>query len=512
MCGKRIQCYNICKGNKEIGGKSLQKKALGVKKMYKMSNQTRQMNLFEDFKFPLGELDENNRWILMSKEIPWSAIEREYALLFPSTQGKPAHDARLAYGVLLIQKKLNCSDRELVEQVKESPYLQYFVGAKEFTTKPLFGASTLVDFRKTMTVEFLAKANELILAHKNDEEQTDDSDDDTPNGSKENDEKDEKVDRIESKTDNKGTLVIDASCVCVDIAYPNDVSLLSDCREKLEKMVDELHVKGEGVKPRTRRNQARKQYLNFIKKKRKSKKEIRQAKRLQLEHVRRDLGYIDNFLALGRELSPKLMALLLTIRLIYSQQKEMYDEGKNTIKDRIVSLFQPHVRPIVRGKAKAKTEFGAKTEISVVDGFVRIHKVSWDAYNESTSFKLAVENFKQLTGHYPERVLVDQIYRNRDNLNFCKEFNIRMSGKPLGRPKKDQTVDKATIHKDHCDRNIVEGKFGEVKTTYGLERLSTKLKETSETEIYIPITMMNLARKIRVNFYHLNMLFNRLAF
>lgn len=476
-----------------------------------MSNQTRQLNLFEDFKFPLGELDENNRWIKMSKEIPWGPIEREYALLFPSSQGKPAHDVRIAYGTLLVQQKLNCSDRELVEQVKESPYLQYFVGAKEFTTSPLFGASTLVDFRKTMTPEFLAKANELILSYNSASEEGEDSDDDTPKLPKESEEKNDNDDSSDPKEENKGTLILDASCVCADIAYPNDVTLLNDCREKLEKMVDELHVKGEGPKPRTRRNQARKQYLSFIKKKRKSKKEIRQAKRLQLGHVRRDLEFVDNYLASGRELSPKLMALLLTIRLIYTQQQEMYDENKNTVKDRIVSLFQPYVRPIVRGKAKAKTEFGAKTEISVIDGFVRIHKVSWDAYNESTSFKTAVENYKQLTGYYPERVLVDQIYRNRDNLSFCKKFKIRISGKPLGRPKKDVAVDKANIHKDQSDRNIVEGKFGEMKTTYGLERLSTKLQQTSETEIYIAITMMNLARKIRVKFYYLKIAFLRVA-
>jgi hypothetical protein len=458
-----------------------------------MSNQTRQLNLFEDYKFPLGELDPNNRWIVLSNEIPWGAIEREYALLFPSPQGKPAHDVRLAYGALLIQKKLNCSDRELVEQLRESAYLQYFVGAQEFTTKPFFASSTLVDFRKNMTPEFLAKANELILAYNKDDDEQD------PLGPSEDESPLDDECPLE-EIQNKGSLALDATCVPADIRYPNDVSLLNDCREKLEKMVDELHIKGEDVKPRTRRRKARKQYLNFIKKKRKSKKEIRQAKRLQLEHVRRDLGFVDALLELGRELHPKLMALLFTIRLIYSQQKEMYDENKNTVTDRIVSLFQPDVRPIVRGKAKAKTEFGPKVEISVVDGFVRIHKLSWDAYNEGTSLQDAVGTFFERTGCYPERVLVDQVYRTRDNLKFCKLRKIRISGKALGRPKKDQAVDKAIRHKDHCDRNVVEGKFGEVKTTYGLERLSTKLTTTSETDIYLSITMMNLARKVRVQF------------
>jgi ribosomal protein S1 len=84
-------------------------------------------------------------------------------------------------------------------------------------------------------------------------------------------------------------------------------------------------------------------------------------------------------------------------------------------------LNQPHIRLIVRGKANAKTEFGAKVEIIVVDGYVRVEKLSWDAYNECDSLIEIVENFKTRTGKYPERVLVDKIYRNRKNLNFCKK-------------------------------------------------------------------------------------------
>jgi len=72
--------------------------------------------------------------------------------------------------------------------------------------------------------------------------------------------------------------------------------------------------------------------------------------------------------------------------------------------NRIVSLKQPHVRPIVRGKASAKTEFGAKVEISVVDGYVRVEKLSLDAYNECDSLIGVVENFKNRTGKYPERL------------------------------------------------------------------------------------------------------------
>ena len=175
----------------------------------------------------------------------------------------------------------------------------------------------------------------------------------------------------------------------------------------------------------------------------------------------------------------------------------MFDNHKHSVANRIVNLNQPHVRPIVRGKASAKTEFGAKVEISVVDGYVRVEKLSRDAYNECDSLIGIVENFKTRTGKYPERVLVDKIYRNRKNLNFCKENHIRISGPALGRPKKDDTRDRKAEYIDLCDRNAVEGKFGEGKRAYGLSRIFAKLKETSECVINAVFLVLNLNKRLR---------------
>ncbi len=61
----------------------------------------------------------------------------------------------------------------------------------------------------------------------------------------------------------------------------------------------------------------------------------------------------------------------------------MYVQRTQRIDDRIVSISQPHVRPIKRGKAGRDTEFGAKLSLSVVDGFSFVDRLSWDNYNES---------------------------------------------------------------------------------------------------------------------------------
>lgn len=129
------------------------------------------------------------------------------------------------------------------------------------------------------------------------------------------------------------------------------------------------------------------------------------------------------------------IALFLTIITLYEQQKYMYDNKTHSVDHRIVSITQPWLRPIVRGKVKTPVEFGAKLDLSIdSEGYSRIEKISFEAYNESTCLIEAIENFKERTGYYPERVLADQIYRTRENRSFCSDHGIRLSGPKLGRP------------------------------------------------------------------------------
>ena len=108
--------------------------------------------------------------------------------------------------------------------------------------------------------------------------------------------------------------------------------------------------------------------------------------------------------------------------------------------------------------------------------------------------KTALENYRERTGHYPERVLADQIYRNRDNINFCKKWHIRLSGKALGRPKKIPAVDKKTEYQDNVDRIEVERKFSLAKRKFGLGLIRTKLENTTKSSILLAIIAMNVDR------------------
>ena len=119
---------------------------------------------FEDFNQPLGlEMDPNNRWVKKAEMIPWESIEVKYAENFSELTGAPAKPLRTALGSLLIQKQYTFSDDELVEQLKENPYYQYFIGLPGYTNKAPFAASLLVEFRKRLSGDVMNEINEMII-------------------------------------------------------------------------------------------------------------------------------------------------------------------------------------------------------------------------------------------------------------------------------------------------------------------------------------------------------------
>ena len=401
-----------------------------------------------DFNQPMGlKMNPENRWVKKAETIPWEAIEEKYAALFPSKKGMPAKPLRTALGSLLIQKQLQFSDRELVEEIRENPYFQYFIGLPGYQDAIPFVPSLLVEFRKRLTAEVLEEINEMIIAYNA-------PDDPPPTGGGNDNE--------ESET-NSGTLILDATCAPQNISYPQDVNLLNEAREKLEKMIDIICYEQNYYKPRMYRQKARKDYLNLAKCKKRTAKKIRKAIKTQLQY--------------------------------------MYDNKVHSVPDRIVSISQPYIRPIVRGKAKAPVEFGAKLDLSIDEnGIARLERLSFDAYNESDVLITAVENYKNRTGHYPERVLVDQIYRNRTNRAFCSEHGIRISGPALGRPKKDNKVDKKQEYIDNIDRIEVERAFSLAKRRYGLGLITAKLDTTTRSSIALSIIAMNVNRLTVVSF------------
>jgi len=489
---------------------------------------------FENFYLPFGgKLSGENRWVTLSKLIPWKKFEGEYAEQFSKGIGAPAKPFRMALGALIIKERLGTSDEETVEQIRENPYLQYFLGLSEYSNEAPFEASMMVHFRKRLSLEIVGQINEGVVKESGKgktsnpvtQEEKKDKDGDEPpspateititkvetaNAEKKGEEsvKEEKIEPVNAEREqppaNKGQLLLDASCAPADIRYPTDLSLLNQAREQTEAIIDDLYKQVDlEQKPRTYRQQARKRYLQVAKQRRASRKVMRKAIRTQLGYVRRNLAHIDTLIAVGASLSKlsrQRYRRLLVLSELTRQQQWMYDEDVRRIDDRIVSLAQPHVRPIVRGKAGTPVEFGAKIAVSCVDGKVFLERLSWDNFNESVDLPEQIEKYRVRFGYYPESVHVDQIYRTRSNRAYCKERGIRISGSPLGRPKKDEK-EQAALRKQTLEdigvRNQIEGKFGQGKRRFSLGLIKSKLAETAETSIAITFLVMNLELLLR---------------
>jgi hypothetical protein len=269
-------------------------------------------------------------------------------------------------------------------------------------------------------------------------------------------------------------------------------------------------LKGTCRKPRTYRVKARRLFVSYSKKRKCSYRERRKALGKQLRFLRRNLNSIKKLSSrVSLTILPSsVYRQLLVIHEVYRQQKLMYENRIHSISDRIVSISQPHIRPIVRGKASASTEFGAKLSASLVDGYVFMDRLSWDAYNESDDLQGQVEAYRRRYGYYPESVHCDRIYRTRANRAYCKERGIRISGPPLGRPPKnrEENADELKSRKqqqrqDELDRIPIEGKFGQGKRRFSLNRIMAKLSETGETVISIIFIVMNLERWLKASLF-----------
>lgn len=433
---------------------------------------------FTDFNTPIGmKLNPNNRWVKKAKMIPWDEIEQRYAKLFTNRKGNVAKPLRLALGACIIQAEYGYSDEEVALQIQETAYLQFFCGYTEYNDeKPPFDPSLMVYFRKRLTPEILGEINEMIIRNSETEEKSDNDDESNP-------------------PSNSGTMIVDATCAPSQIKYPQDTELLNEAREITEEVIDELHIPGNGKKPRTYRKKARKQYLHIARSKKRTVKKVRKAIGQQLSYIKRNLKTIENLPVKTDNLPKQLRAKLETVKKLYDQQKYMYDNHTHSVSDRIVSISQPWLRPIVRGKSKAPVEFGAKLDISVVNGFTRLEYHSFDAYNEALKLSDMIERYKERTGCYPERILADKIYRNRENLSYCAERKIRLSGPALGRPKKDEICDKKQDYIDESERVEVERKFSLAKRKCGIGLIVTRLKETTCHCLAMSVLLLNL-RKI----------------
>lgn len=468
----------------------------------------------EEFDWPFQTaLDKNNRWVKLGESIPWDELAQGYYQGLCDTQGRPTKDARLVIGAVIIKHKLCLSDRETVLQIQENPYLQYFVGLPGYQREEPFAPSLFVEIRKRMGQSVFDVFQGAIIdaveqAKPNQEAKAtiDDKDDEPPAASGSS--------ADEDGLERQGKLILDATVTSQAIRYPTDLSLLNEAREFSERIIDELYSKTDWKnKPRTYRVKARKDYLVIAKQKRSSVQVRRRGIKQQLQYLRRNLGHIERLLEYWPQGTPIplprwLMYRYWVIPHVYAQQREMYRSNSRRCDDRIVSISQPYVRPIIRGKLDKPVEFGAKLSVSMSgEGLACVDHLRWDAFHEGLDLASQVEAYRERHGIYPEVVLGDPIYGTRDNRRYLKGLGIHFAGKPLGRPKKVTEENQEVLKRDQAKRREaylqripIEGKFGQGKNGYRLNYIRAKRADTSVAWINSIFLVMNLLILLRIFF------------
>ena len=460
-------------------------------------------------------LDENNRWVKLSKVIPWDEFAKAYNQNMSSRRGRPAKAARLVIGAVIIKHKLCLSDEETIDQIRENPYLQYFVGLSTFQTKAPFAPSLFVDIRRRMGAEVFEQFNQSIInklesktkpksSRKVPPQEKSDSFPQADDEPKKEEQSSDSVNETQKEL-RRGKLILDATVAEQAIRFPTDLGLLNEAREISEKLIDTLYPQSGLVKkPRTYRRKARKAYLALAKQRNPKINKRRSGIRQQLQYLKRNLSHIEKLLDLVADESTALTfpqrRQYWIIQHVYRQQEEMHRNRRQRCDHRIVSINQPYVRPIVRGKASKKVEFGAKIGVSLTGNrLAHVDNLDWNSYYEGHDLPIQVEEYKKRHGHYPEVVIGDQLYGTRGNRKYLDEHNIRFAGKALGRPKKETDENRQHLRAEarqrkaeYRERIPIEGKFGQGKNGYRLNYIRARTQATSEAWIRSIFLVMNL--------------------
>lgn len=466
-------------------------------------------------------LDKANRWVVLAEKLPWDSLASVYYRKMSSKMGAGAKDARLVIGALFIKHKMRLSDEDTIGMIRENIYMQYFLGLPGYTYEKVFDPSLFVHIRRRLGVSEFNEFTSILESVSSRKQSVKDT-----TGSVGGETADEKESAVKDGTEkrpsgngvkmggqpkrqskstapadqpgdcvkldedgraHKGDMLLDATACVADIKYPTDLDLLNDSREKAELLIDNICMRKGFEKPRTYRRNARRDYLYAIKRRNLGKNKRRKAIRKQIQYLRRDIGYINSLLDKCDEdvrvLTWGELRYFWIIQNLLLQQETMYKNKTHSIAERMVSIHQPHVRPIPRGKAKAKTEFGSKIDLSMHDGYGYIERHKWGAFDEQEDLDMAVYNYYMRYGYFPSRVFIDKIYATKRNLEWLDSMHIQFVGMPLGKASKEYIDKQKELLKGLGLRNGVEGRFGLDKRSCDLGCVKARTPETSESWI-----------------------------
>jgi hypothetical protein len=288
----------------------------------------------------------------------------------------------------------------------------------------------------------------------------------------------------------------DATCYESRISYPTDVKLIWNCCQQLYLLIQHKRKELKLRKSRMNYYRQKEHFQSYQKTKKKTRRKEKKLRKKLLKFLLRLLQHINGLQQkYSSPLAGKQHEKLPAIIKIYEQQHGKLYGDTQQIKDRIVSLSKPYIRPIVRGKETKAVEFGAKVNILQIDGINFIEHFSYDAFNEGTRLQSGIYLQRKLFGKCTHQS-ADQIYATNANRKYCRQNNIVTNFIPKGKQKIRYIEQSTAIRKilNIARATILEGSFGNEKCHYHLQKIPARNQITETCWIAFGIFTSNAVK------------------
>lgn len=427
---------------------------------------------FGDLPFAEFVFDDQHPLMKLSWAIHWDNLLEQLQSFYSKDQGRPSDPIRAQAGTLMLKFIKNLADRETVRCVQENIYAQRFCGLTPVQAKDYMSPATgLTRFRAKIGPKGMALIEEALTA------------------------------AAQGKSLKRGgKLIVDTTCVPLDIHYPTDTKLLERCRRSILKLFQKAKCLGLEVFYRTYNRTARKIFVTFSKLSKPKEKTRRKVHKQMFQFVRRNLKQLmDLRQKATRELGPQcrddekvwgflsqLKEAQIRIRTIMHQQK-LVRRGIFHIPNRIVSFHKDHVRPIVRGKFPLSTEFGPKALVAVVRGCAYLVTAFQNNVADASMLTPALRWFKEKFGCLPREVLGDRGFYAQWRVRCLKAMGITPGLQQRGKAIEVSSTQRRMIRQ----RLIIEARISLVKRKFGWTRCRARIDEHENSWLGLGMGAMN---------------------
>jgi IS5 family transposase len=410
--------------------------------------------------------------------IDWASLSDKLAKFYCPDNGRPTKSSRAKVGLLILKHLYQVSDVEIVKMLSRDIYAQYLCSVSIEESRTFIEPSSLVKFRKKIGLEGIKIIEQEVL---------------------------NSLKRAKLLKGRK--LVCDTTVVPSNICYPTDVSLLETVRQKTLQYLE--IAKQFGAKTyRTYKRTAKKVFVQYqkirhhtIQSRKRVQKKLRQFSQRNIRQLQSALSYVketiesagNSGVALLDKAKEKFITetqkFLDTATTILAQQKDIY---KNLpVKERIISVHKPYLRPMVRGKYPIEVEFGPKILLNLKNDFLFLEHLCFSNTADSHLLESALKGYQERFDNLPTQLTADRAFWSPENQMLAEDYGItkiaienkgkssHLEGKPF----------RERLRRLRCS---IEAKISLAKRKFGLDRLHYTIDSGEEIWIRLGLISMNL--------------------